>query len=328
MKRVKLPSGEQVPALGQGTWYLGENRHTRPEEIATLRLGLDLGLTLIDTAEMYGEGLAEELVGEVIEGRRDEVFLVSKVYPHNASRQGAVAACERSLRRLKSDRLDLYLLHWRGRIPLEETLEAFAALIRAGKIRYWGVSNFDVDDMEELTSLTGGSSVATDQVLYNLTRRGIEYDLFPWCRKHNIPVMAYSPIEQGRMLKDRALRNVAARHQASPAQVALAWLLKHDGLIVIPRSGKTEHVRENRAALDLELTGQDLAEPTTHFLRRPKRGRWQCSDAISGRLEIAKCRTFQLLIARCGSVKRVASASGKSMAVQFVHQYLVSLIGE
>lgn len=260
MKRVKLSLGEQVPALGQGTWYLGENRHTRAEEIATLRLGLDLGLTLIDTAEMYGEGLAEELVGEVIEGRRDEVFLVSKVYPHDASRQGAVAACERSLRRLKSDRLDLYLLHWRGSIPLEETLEAFAALIRAGKIRYWGVSNFDVDDMEELTSLTGGSSVATDQVLYNLTRRGIEYDLFPWCRKHNIPVMAYSPIEQGRMLKDRALRNVAARHEASPAQVALAWLLKHDSLIVIPRSGKTEHVRENRAALDLELTGQDLAE--------------------------------------------------------------------
>jgi diketogulonate reductase-like aldo/keto reductase len=260
MKRVKLPSGEQVPALGQGTWYLGENRHTRAEEIATLRLGLDLGLILIDTAEMYGEGLAEELVGETIEGRRDEVFVVSKVYPHNATRQGAVAACERSLRRLKSDRLDLYLLHWRGSIPLEETLEAFAALIRAGKIRYWGVSNFDVDDMEELTSLTGGSSVATDQVLYNLTRRGVEYDLLPWCRKHNVPMMAYSPIEQGRLLKDRALRNVAARHEASPAQLALAWLLKHDGLIVIPRSGKTEHVRENRAALDLELTGQDLAE--------------------------------------------------------------------
>jgi diketogulonate reductase-like aldo/keto reductase len=260
VKKVALPSGEQVPALGQGTWYLGENRATRAAEIATLRLGLDLGLTLIDTAEMYGEGQSEDLIGEAIEGRRNEVFLVSKVYPHNASRRGAVAACERSLRRLKTERLDLYLLHWRGNLPLEETLEAFAALIRAGKIRSWGVSNFDVDDMEELTPLDAGSSVATDQVLYNLTRRGVEYDLFPWCRERNIPMMAYSPIEQGRMLKDRALRNVAARHEASPAQVALAWLLKHDGLIVIPRSGKTEHVRENRAALDLELTGQDLAE--------------------------------------------------------------------
>lgn len=260
MKKVALPSGEQVPALGQGTWYLGENRATRAEEIATLRLGLDLGLILIDTAEMYGEGQSEDLIGEAIEGRRDEVFLVSKVYPHNASRRGAVAACERSLRRLKTERLDLYLLHWRGNVPLEETLGAFAVLIRAGKIRSWGVSNFDVDDIEELTRLDAGSSVATDQVLYNLTRRGVEYDLFPWCRERNIPMMAYSPIEQGRMLKDRALRNVAARHQASPAQVALAWLLKHDGLIVIPRSGKTEHVRENRAALDLELTDQDLAE--------------------------------------------------------------------
>jgi diketogulonate reductase-like aldo/keto reductase len=260
MKKVELPSGEQVPALGQGTWYLGENRHPRAEEIATLKLGLDLGLTLIDTAEMYGEGLAEELVGEAIEGRRDEVFLVSKVYPHNASRQGAVAACERSLRRLKTDRLDLYLLHWRSSIPLEETLEAFAALTQTGNIRYWGVSNFDVDDMEELTSLPSGSSVATDQVLYNLTRRGVEYDLFPWCRERNIPIMGYSPIEQGRMLKHPALKRVAVRSGATPAQVALAWLLRHDGAIVIPRSGKTEHVRENRAALDLRLTDEDLAE--------------------------------------------------------------------
>jgi len=260
MKTVALPSGEQVPALGQGTWYLGENRATRAEELATLRLGLDLGLTLIDSAEMYGEGLAEELVGEAIEGRRDEVFLVSKVYPHNASRQGAVAACERSLRRLKTDRLDLYLLHWRGSIPLEETLDAFDVLIRAGKIRHFGVSNFDVEDMEELASLPRGSSVATDQMLYNLTRRGIEYDLFPWLRKRNIPIMAYSPIEQGRMLKDRALQNVAARHGATAAQAALAWLLNHDGLIVIPRSGKTEHVRENCAALDLKLTDEDLAD--------------------------------------------------------------------
>ncbi|MGH8772927.1 MAG: aldo/keto reductase [Burkholderiales bacterium] len=260
MKTVRLPSSERVPALGQGTWYLGENRATRAEELATLRLGLDLGLTLIDSAEMYGEGLAEELVGEAIEGRRDEVFLVSKVYPHNGSRQGAVAACERSLRRLKTDRLDLYLLHWRGSIPLEETLDAFNALIRAGKIRNFGVSNFDVDDMEEVTSLPGGPSVATDQVLYNLTRRGVEYDLLPWLRERNIPMMAYSPIEQGRMLKDRALESIAKRHEATAAQVALAWLLNCDGLVVIPRSGKTGHVRENRAALDLNLTEQDLAE--------------------------------------------------------------------
>lgn len=263
LRRTRHEKGrtcEQVPALGQGTWYLGENRHPRAEEIATLRLGLDLGLTLIDTAEMYGEGLAEELVGEVIEGRRDEVFLLSKVYPHSASRQGAVAACERSLRRLKTDRLDLYLLHWRGSIPLEETLEAFAALTRTGKIRYWGVSNFDVDDMEGLACLPRGSSVATDQVLNNLTRRGVEYDLFPWCREHNIPIMGYSPVEQGRMLKHPALKRVAVRSGATPAQVALAWLLRHDGAIVIPRSGKTEHVRENRAGLDLRLTDEDLAE--------------------------------------------------------------------
>lgn len=260
MIKVVLPSGEQVPAVGQGTWYLGENRGTRAEQMATLRLGLDLGLTLIDTAEMYGEGLAEELVGEAIEDRRDEVFLISKVYPHNASRQGVAAACERSLRRLQTDRLDLYLLHWRGSIPLEETVDAFDALKRAGKIRNWGVSNFDVDDMEDLTSLPRGSSVATDQVLYNLTRRGIEYDLLPWCCGRDVPMMAYSPIEQGRMLNDRTLRSIAERHDATAAQVALAWLLTRDNLIVIPRSGKTEHVRENRAALDLKLTGQDLAE--------------------------------------------------------------------
>ncbi|MGH8731937.1 MAG: aldo/keto reductase [Burkholderiales bacterium] len=255
MKTVKLPSGERVPALGQGRWYLEENRAARAEELATLRLGLDLGLALIDSAEMYGDGLAETLIGEAIEGRRDEVFLVSKVYPHNAHHQGAAAACERSLRRLKTDRLDLYLLHWRGSIPLEETLDAFDALKRAGKIRNFGVSNFDVDDMEELTSLPRGSSVATNQVLYNLTRRGIEYDLLPWLRERNIPTMAYSPIEQGRMLKHRALQSVAAG--AMPAQIALAWLLRQDDVIVIPRTGTREHVRENRAALDLELTDQD-----------------------------------------------------------------------
>jgi diketogulonate reductase-like aldo/keto reductase len=272
MKKVALRSGEQVPALGQGTWHLGENTATRAEEIAALRLGLDLGLTLIDTAEMYGEGLAEKLIGEAIAGRRNEVFLVSKVYPHNASRQGAVAACERSLCRLKTDRLDLYLLHWRGSIPLEETINAFEALIRAGKIRYWGVSNFDVDDMEELARIPGGSAVATDQVLYNLTRRGVEYDLFPWCRKREIPMMAYSPIEQGRMLKNRGLRIVAERHGAAPAQVALAWLLRHDGVIAIPKAATAKHVRENRGALKLKLTTHDLAELDRAFPPPTERG--------------------------------------------------------
>jgi aldehyde reductase len=200
MKTVILPSGEQVSALGQGTWRMGEDRAIRAEEIATLRFGLDLGLTLIDTAEMYGEGRAEELIGEALKGRRDEAFLVSKVYPHNASRQGAVAACERSWRRLGTDRLDLYLLHWRGNVPFAETMEAFMALQRAGKIRHYGVSNLDLADMQELWSVPGGSAIATNQLLYNLARRGIEWDLLPWLRAHRIPVMAYSPIEQAKLV--------------------------------------------------------------------------------------------------------------------------------
>ncbi len=253
MRTIKLPSGDAIPVLGQGTWHLAEGVHHRADEIAALRLGLDLGMTLIDTAEMYADGGAEELVGEAIAGRREEVFLVGKVLPHNATHCGTITACERSLRRLKTDRFDLYLLHWRGGPPLEETLDAFGLLVRAGKVRHWGVSNFDVSDMEELTDLPGGSAVQTDQVLYNLTRRGIEYDLLPWGREHSIPIMAYSPIEQGRMLRHPALESVAMRHDATPAQVALAWLLRQDGLIVIPRTGTPEHVRENRAALDLRL---------------------------------------------------------------------------
>ncbi|WP_043713226.1 aldo/keto reductase [Symbiobacterium thermophilum] len=257
---LSLPSGERVPVLGQGTWTMGESRRSRREEAEALRLGLDLGMTLIDTAEMYADGGAEEVVAEAIAGRRDEVFLVSKVLPGNASRRGTIEACERSLRRLRTDRIDLYLLHWRGRHPLAETLEAFAELVRAGKIRYWGVSNFDTDDMEELTGLPGGAAVATNQVLYNLSRRGIEYDLLPWCRERRIPIMAYSPIEQGRILENTVLRRVAARHGATPAQVALAWLLRQKDVMVIPKAGRPEHVRENRAALDLELTAEDLAE--------------------------------------------------------------------
>ena len=259
-----LPSGEAVPILGQGTWTMGENAGRRSDEIASLRLGLDLGMTLIDTAEMYASGGAEAVVGEAIAGRRDEVFLVSKVLPSNATRRGTIAACERSLKRLKTDRLDLYLLHWRGRPPLEETLDAFTMLVRDGKIRHFGVSNFDTSDMEELMHLQGRQA-ATNQVLYNLTRRGIEYDLLPWCRARQIPIMAYSPIEQGRMLSHPALESVAIRHGAMPAQVALAWLLRQDGLIVIPKAGRPEHVRENRAALSLRLTEQDLADLNSAF---------------------------------------------------------------
>ncbi len=260
MKFLRLPGGDKVPVLGLGTWGMGEARTSGPDMVTALRLGLDLGMTLIDTAEMYGEGGAEEVVGKAIAGRRDGVFLVSKVYPHNATRQGAVAACERSLKRLGTDRLDLYLLHWRGDVPLAETLEAFQTLRRAGKIRHYGVSNFGIADMAELWSLPGGADTAANQVLYNLTRRGIEWDLLPWCRERRLPVMAYSPIEQGRILRKRALGELARRRGVAPAQMALAWLLTREPVIVIPKAGRPEHVRENRAALDLVLAPDELAE--------------------------------------------------------------------
>ena len=260
IQTINLPSGDVIPVLGQGTWQMAEDSRRRADEIAALRLGIDLGMSLIDTAEMYADGGAEELVGEAIDGRRVEVFLVSKVLPANASRRGTIAACERSLTRLATDWLDLYLLHWRGPIPLEETLDAFDALIAAGKIRSWGVSNFDVADMLELGDLPGGDAVATNQVLYNVTRRGIEYDLLPWCERAGIPIMAYSPIEQGRLLTHRALAAVAARHGATAAQVALAWVLRRDGVCAIPRAAKPAHVRENRRALDIGLSAQDLAD--------------------------------------------------------------------
>jgi diketogulonate reductase-like aldo/keto reductase len=255
---VRLPSGEEVAALGQGTWYLGDDPRRRADEIAALRLGLDLGLTVVDTAEMYGDGASEELVGEAVAGRRDEVFLVDKVLPHHATRAGTVRACQESLRRLRTDRIDLYLLHWRGRVPLAETLAGFADLVDAGAIRYWGVSNLDRDDMDQLYGLPGGDAVATDQVLYNLTRRGPEYDLLPWCGEHRVPVMAYSPIEQGRLLTEPGLTEVARRHGATPAQVALAWVLHRDATIAIPKAGDPAHVRENAAARDLALTPDDL----------------------------------------------------------------------
>ncbi|SFN52667.1 aldo/keto reductase [Mycetocola miduiensis] len=255
---VRLPAGDSIPVMGLGTWYLGETPARRASELAALRLGIDLGLTLIDTAEMYGSGAAEVLVGEAIAGRRDEVFLVSKVLPSHATYADTIEACRQSLRRLGTERLDLYLLHWRGRVPLEQTLRAFEELVRLGMIRYWGVSNFDIRDMAELLSLPGGDAVQTDQVLYNLTRRGIEYDLLSTLQGQGIPVMAYSPIEQGRLLVHPMTVEVANRHEATPAQVALAWLMNREGVNVIPRAGTPEHVRENRAAVDLRLTEQDL----------------------------------------------------------------------
>jgi diketogulonate reductase-like aldo/keto reductase len=257
---LKLPSGVSVPRLGLGTWRVGESASLREQEIEALKLGIDLGLTLIDTAEMYGNGGAEKVVAEAIKGRRDEVFIVSKVLPQNSSRAGTIAACERSLKRLNTDRIDLYLLHWRGAYPLRETLAGFQALFREGLIKAWGVSNFDVADMEELLALPGGDAVASNQVLYNLGRRGIEADLLPWCRSHGIPIMAYSPFDQGRILRNRTLQSVATRHAASAAQIALAWLLRQRDLMVIPKATDVEHVRENRAALDLDLTKTDLAE--------------------------------------------------------------------
>jgi diketogulonate reductase-like aldo/keto reductase len=254
----KLRSGKPVLSLGQGTWRMGENHSKRSEEIAALRLGLDLGMNLIDTAEMYGEGMAEEIVSDAIDRRREGVYLVSKVYPHNATRHGAIEACERSLRRLKTDYLDLYLLHWRGSVPIQETIGAFQRLKETGKIREYGVSNFDRDDMEEAVSIPGGERIRVNQVLYNLQRRGIEWDLLPWCRQHGIVTMAYSPIEQGRLLN--RLRDIAKRREATAAQIALAWLLRQKGLVVIPKSANAQHVRENHGSLNIRLSEDDLRE--------------------------------------------------------------------
>lgn len=255
-----LPSGEAVPTLGQGTWMMGEDRNRAADEVAAIRLGLDLGVTLIDTAEMYGSGGAEKVVGEAIAGRRDEVFLVSKVLPSNASRNGVIRACEASLKRMHTDRIDLYLLHWRGGVPLSETIAVFEELRQSGKIRHWGVSNFDADDMEELNRLSRGGACQSNQVLYNLTRRGIEFDLVPWSRERGMPVMAYSPVEQGALASNKGLVNIAARHDATAAQIALAWVLAQTGVIAIPKATRLEHVRQNAAARDIRLTTEDLAE--------------------------------------------------------------------
>ena len=256
MRKTTL-GNHQVPVIGQGTWYMGEDPGLHRREVAALQQGIDLGLTLIDTAEMYAEGGAEEVVGEALVGRRDQVFLVSKVYPHNASRKGAIAACERSLARLATDHIDLYLLHWRGQYPLEETVEAFERLREAGKIGRWGVSNFDTDDMRELDN----PACASNQVLYNPEQRGIEFDLLPWCRDNGIPVMAYCPLAQaGRLLRNPALARIAERHGVTPAQVSLAWVTREDGVIAIPKAVEPRHVQLNAAAGQLKLTNEDLRE--------------------------------------------------------------------
>lgn len=261
MKTVALPDGTAVPALGQGTWHMGENGRRAAAEVAALQLGMSLGLTLIDTAEMYGDGGAEEVVGKAIAGQRDRVFIVSKVYPHNASRDGVAAACERSLKRLNTDRIDLYLLHWRGGHKLSETVSGFERLRQEGKIRLWGVSNLDVSDMEEIARLPQGGHCTTDQVLYNPDTRGIEFDLLPWCQAHRMPIMAYSPVGQGgRLLRSQALAAVARRHNASPAQVAIAWSMRSGAVISIPKASDPTHVRDNAAAANLVLTDEDLAE--------------------------------------------------------------------
>lgn len=252
---IIFPDKTEVCSLGQGTWYMGDNPNCRNEEIRTLQEGIDLGMTVIDTAEMYGNGRSERLVGEAIEGRRNKVFLISKVLPSNADYEGTISACEHSLKRLKTDVIDLYLLHWRGRYPLQLTIEAMEELQKAGKIRSWGVSNFDVDDMEELEHIAEGC--AANEVLYNLYRRGTEYDLQPWCLKRNIPVIAYSPIEQGRLLDDPTLKKIALKHESTPAQIALAWVISHPNILAIPKAGTVKHVKENHGALKVNLDEED-----------------------------------------------------------------------
>lgn len=255
---VRLPNGITMPTLGQGTWFMGESSSAKKDEIAALQHGIDLGMTLIDTAEMYASGGAEKVTGEAIAGRRDKIFLVSKVLPGNASRKGTVAALERSLARLKTDYLDLYLLHWRGSYPLSETFEAMEQLVDAGKIRAYGVSNFDLDDMEEAARYDNGN-ICVNQVLYNLASRGIEWDLLPWQRKRNIPVMAYSPLYQTRLLKSAGLKRIAEKLSITPAQLALAWLL-HQGAVPIPKSSSLRRVEENRKAWDITLDQRVLDE--------------------------------------------------------------------
>ncbi len=262
MRTTALPGGVDLPVLGQGTWRMGESAKSRTSEVDALRTGIELGMTLIDTAEMYADGGAEEVVGEAIKGQRDRVFVVSKFYPQNATPEKMCAACERSLKRLGTDRIDLYLLHWRGSVALVRTLEGLGRLLTDGKVLHAGVSNFDVEDLEELARLEGFGRIVANQVLYNLERRGAEYDLLPWMRKRHRPTLAYSPIEEGLLTNARhlALGEIAKRHDATASQIALAWVIREDGVIAIPKSSNAAHVRENRGALDLTLTKRDLDE--------------------------------------------------------------------
>jgi diketogulonate reductase-like aldo/keto reductase len=265
MRKLRLPMGDEIPVLGQGTWRMGEHSAKRGDEVKALQLGLDLGMTLIDTAEMYADGKSEEVVADAIAGKRDQVFLVTKVLPSNASRKGVVAAGERSLKRLKTDRIDLYLLHWRGGSPLAETLAGFHDLRQAGKIRSFGVSNFDVNDMKEWLALRGADQTQANQVLYNVGTRAIDFDLLPFQAKVGIPIMAYSPLAQGRLPKSEALKAVAARHQATVGQVMLAWCLRHKTVFAVPKTSRLEGVRENAAAGDLVLEDSELAEIDRDF---------------------------------------------------------------
>ncbi|HEY4999532.1 MAG TPA: aldo/keto reductase [Usitatibacter sp.] len=262
----------EMPRLGMGTWHMGERPANRAHEVEALRLGLDLGMGLVDTAEMYGEGGAESVVGEAIRGRREDVFVVSKFYPHHASRAKLKAACDASLRQLGIERMDLYLLHWRGPVALEETVGTLEELVAMGRIKRWGVSNFDVADLEELVAVPGGRRVAANQVLYNLGRRGVEFDLLPWCSRNEVPVMAYSPLDEGRLMRHPALDAVARRLGATPAQVAIAWLLRERLVVAIPKASSAGHVRANRAALDLALDEEAL-QALDHAFPPPRRKR-------------------------------------------------------
>ncbi|SCC40243.1 aldo/keto reductase [Kosakonia oryziphila] len=270
-KNIVFTDNATLPAIGQGTWYMGENSRARPKEVDAIRAGIDLGLTLIDTAEMYAEGGAEEVVGEALQGGlRDKVFLVSKVYPWNAAGKKAIAACEASLRRLKTDVLDLYLLHWRGNYSLAETVEVMETLMQQGKIRRWGVSNLDYSDMQELSRISGGKACATDQVLYHLGSRGIEFDLLPWCQQQAMPVMAYCPLAQaGRLreglLESSVVKDLAHAHRASTAQILLAWVISHKGVMAIPKAASVAHVEENAAASKIVLSADDLARLDNAF---------------------------------------------------------------
>jgi diketogulonate reductase-like aldo/keto reductase len=266
MKTVTLPDGARVPVLGQGTWRMGEKESAHATEVAALRVGIDLGMTLIDTAEMYGEGGAENVVGDAIEGRRDRVFIVTKAYPHHASRTELPKACNRSLKRLRIDAIDLYLLHWRGGVPLAETVEAFEKLRAEDKIKRWGVSNFDLDDMEDLWSVKNGSNCATNQVLYNLENREIEFSLLLWSQQKRVPIMAYSPVgHSGKLLKNPTLKKIADRHDTTPAQIALAWVLRKPEVVAIPKASNEKHVRDNARSTEIKLTKEDLADLDHEF---------------------------------------------------------------